>query len=376
MLAVVALAGCVGNRQGVSWPTIGIIELNGEQNIVVSYTDQINIIEPSNGFAAPLVNSSGEVRRDENGDARSWSLVGGDNDGAQFYALPIPLDEDTFLVADYNSRLLEIDIISLSVERVIPLTDHVLADMVLEDGVLYIPLQSSGMIAMTVDDYDTIWTYPTEEGVWAKPLIVDDSLIFTSVDHHMYALDKVSGELQWKVDLEGGVGSTPLLANNKLYIGSYNKKFFEVSLDGEILNSYDTQNWVWGTPAIDENGIAYVTDLSGFVHAVDTNDGLSEVWSKQVATRGIRSGPLLVEGNVVVASRDGFVYWLDRRDGVSVREQEIEGAPELLGDLMFLEPSETLDIDDPLIIISTVNTGELLIAFDVDGNRQSWVYRR
>lgn len=376
MLAVVALAGCVGTRQGVSWPTIGIIELNGEQNIVVSYTDQINIIEPSNGFAAPLVNSSGEVRRDENGDARSWSLAGGEIDGAQFYALPIPLDEDTFLVADYNSRLLEIDIISLSVERVIPLTDHVLAEMVLEDGVLYIPLQSSGMIAMTIEDYDTIWTYPTEEGVWAKPLIVDDLLIVTSVDHYMYALDKTSGELQWKVDLEGGVGSTPLLANNKLYIGSYNKKFFEVSLDGEILNSYDTQNWVWGTPAIDENGIAYVTDLSGFVHAVDTNDGLSEVWSKQVATRGIRSGPLLVEGNVVVASRDGFVYWLDRRDGVSVREQEIEGAPELLGDLMLLEPSETLDIDDPLIIISTVNTGELLIAFDVDGNRQSWVYRR
>lgn len=376
IFAVVALAGCVGTRQGVSWPTIGIVELNGEQNIVVAFTDQVAIVNPSNGAPARLINpSTGEVRRDENNDARTWVLLGGENDGAQFYANPIPLDDETFLIADYNNRLLEVDTVTASIERVIPVADHILADILVADGMMYIPFQSGGVTAMSLDDYEEIWSFSTNEGVWSKPLLLDDLVVFTSLDHFMYAVEPDSGELVWSVDLEGGVGSTPLLANDRLYVGSYNKKLFEVSLDGEILNSYEVQNWIWGTPAIDEEGILYVGDFSGWVHALDTNDNLAEVWSVQAANRGIRPGPLLYENSVIVVSRDGFVYWLDRRDGVVTNDQEIEGNPELLGDLLLLEPSETLDIDEPLIIVSTVNPGELLVAFGVDG-RQTWVYRR
>ena len=78
---------------------------------------------------------------------------------------------------------------------------------------------------------------------------------------------------------------------------------------------------------------------------------------------------------VIVAARDGKVYWLDKRGGELINAREIEGAPELLGDLLLLEPGETLDIDEPLLIVSSVDTGKLLIAFGVDG-RQTWIYRR
>ena len=377
VLAVVTLAGCVGTRQGVSWPSVGLIELNGEQNIVVSYQGQIDIVSPQrNGKPAPLINpATGEVRTDADGNNRNWVLLGSDYENAQFYADPIYRDDETFIVADYNNRLLEIDTISLDVKRTIPLEDRVFANILLVDGVMYIPFQSKGITAMTIDDYEVLWSYPTENGVWAKPILVDDLIVFTSLDHYMYAVDK-TGELQWKVNLEGGVTSTPLPFNNRLYVGSYNKKLFEVSLDGDILNIYDTQNWVWGTPAIDEDGILYVADLSGYVHALDTNDNLSVVWSEQVATRGIRSGPLVYEDSVIVASRDGTVYWIDRRDGIVLTQKEIEGQPELLGDLLLVEPSESLNIDEPLIIVSTVDTGKLLVAFEVDGLRQPWVYKR
>lgn len=375
LLASVTLAGCVGTRQGVSWPTISLIELNGEQQIVVSYTDQINIVSPQNGAAVPLLNSDGEVRRDNENNARNWILSGADFEGAQFYANPIYRDEETFIVADYNNRLLEIDTVSLGIKRTIPLDDHVLADILVVDDMMIIPLQSGGVTAMTIGDYEVLWSRPNDDGVWAKPILVNDMIVFTSPDHHMYAVDK-TGELYWKVDLEGAVTSTPLFANDRLYVGSFNKKLFEVSLDGDILNTYDTQNWVWGTPAIDEAGIVYVADLSGYVHALDTFDNLSEVWSVQVATRGIRSGPLVAGDNVVVASRDGFAYWVDRQHGGTNEENEIEGNPEILSDLLLIEPSDSLNIDEPLILISTVDTGKLLIAFEVDGKRQDWVYGR
>ena len=78
---------------------------------------------------------------------------------------------------------------------------------------------------------------------------------------------------------------------------------------------------------------------------------------------------------MIVASRDGKVYWLDRRDGSLINAREIEGRPELLGDLLLLEPSETLNIDQPLILVSSADAGRLLIAFEVDG-RQTWVHSR
>jgi outer membrane protein assembly factor BamB len=376
LLAIVILAGCVGTRQGVSWPTLSLVELDGEQQIIVAYQGQVDILSPSNGALAPLINpATGEIRRDEENNARNWVLSGADYENAQFYSNPIRRDEETLVVADHNNRLLEIDTVTATVVRTIPLEDHVLADILVVDGVMVIPLQSSGVTAITIDDYEVLWSYPIGEGVWAKPILVNDMIVFTSPDHYMYAVDK-TGELHWKVDLEGAVASTPLLANDRLYVGSFNKKFFEVSLDGDILNTYDTQNWVWGTPAIDEDGIVYVTDLSGYVHALDTTDNLSEIWSVQVATRGIRSGPLAYEDSVIVASRDGIVYWIDRRNGVVLTEKEIDGNPELLGDLLLIEPSESLNIDKPLIIVSTVDTGKLLVAFEVDGLRQPWVYKR
>ncbi len=376
LVTILALSGCVGNRMGTSWPSVGLVDLNDEQHLIVSFNDQVEILSPDTGAPARLINPvTGEVRRTENNDPRTWVLRGGDYDNAQFFANPIPLENERFLVADYNDRLLEVDTITTTVEDIIPVQDHVLADMLLLDGVLYIPFQSGGVTAMRLEDEEILWSYPTEEGVWVKPMNIDNQIIFPSLDHFLYSVDKDSGELLWTADLEGGVASRPLLANDRLYVGSFNRMFFEVSLDGEILNSYPTQNWVWGTPAIDEDGIIYFADFSGYVHALDTNDDLSVVWSVQVATRGIRPGPIVFEDRVIVASRDGVVYWLDKRDGVIINDQEVEGRPELLGDLLLLEPSETLDIDEPLIIVSSTNTGELLIAFGIDG-RQTWVHKR
>ena len=289
--------------------------------------------------------------------------------------LPIRIDDETVLVADHNRRLLRVDSVVVEVQRSFPLIDKVVASPLEADGILYVPFLNGGLSAISLEDYREVWRFPTEAGIWAQPLLVDDMLILASIDHFLYAIDRATGQRLWSVDLGGAVASTPLLANDRLYVGSFNKSFFEISLDGAILSEYATQNWVWGTPAIDENGIVYVTDLSGYVHALDTSGGLRERWSAQIAERGIRAGPLVYEERVIVSSRDGKVYWLDRYDGQLINAREIDDRPELLGDMLLLQPSDTLDIDEPLLLVTSVHDGRLLIAFGVDG-RQTWVYPR
>ncbi len=376
MLGVLALSGCVGARMGVSWPAVGLIELYGETHISVAYNNEVAIVSPINGARARLINPlNGETLRDNENNPREWVLRGTDNEGSQFFSAPIRLDDETVLIADNNKRLLRVDSVVVDVQRAYPLADKVVANTQRAGDMLYAPMQNGGLSAISLEDYRTVWTLNTEAGVWAQPLLAGDMLIVPSIDHHLYALDLATGEWLWAVDLGGAVASTPLLANDRLYIGSFDKSFFEISLDGDILSEYATQNWVWGTPAIDEYGIVYVADLSGFVHALDSERGLQERWSAQVAERGIRAGPIVYGERVIVASRDGKVYWLDRRDGQLLNAREVDERPELLGDMLLLEPSETLDIDEPLLLVASVHEGRLLIAFGIDG-RQTWVYPR
>ncbi|MDE2651324.1 MAG: PQQ-binding-like beta-propeller repeat protein [Chloroflexota bacterium] len=376
LLCLLSLTACVGGRMGVSWPSIGLIDLNGEQHIALAYNNDVALLSPANGSPARLLNPvNGQPLRDNDGNPRSWVFRGSDNGGGQFYAQPIPLDAENMLIADNNGRLLRVDSVVVELVREVPIEGKVVASMLAADDVLYVPFQDGGLGAYAMDGYRELWRFPTEEGIWAQPLLVGDSLIFPSLDHYLYALDRETGALRWKVDLGGGIASTPLLANDRLYVGSFNKGFFEVSLDGVILSSYETQNWVWGTPSIDADGVVYLADLSGFVHALDTEAGLAPRWSRGVAERGIRAGPLVVRDRVVVASRDGKVYWLDRYDGALINAREIDDRPELLGDMLLLEPSETVKIDEPLLLVTSVHDGRLLIAFGIDG-RQTWVYPR
>lgn len=375
-LAALLVSGCVGARMGVSWPSVGLVEINGERNIALAYNNDVALLNPANGAPLRLINPlNGAALLDKDNNPRSWILRGSDFGGAQFYSLPIVVDEETMLVTANSGSLWKVDPVLVDVPRMIPLDDKVVADSLVVEDIIYIPYQNGGLSARSMLDYREIWRFPTEEGVWAKPLLAADMIIASSVDHHLYALDRSSGQLIWSLDLGGSVASTPLLANDRLYVGSFNKSFFEISLDGEILNSYATQNWVWGTPAMDENGIIYLADLSGYVHALDSENYLQALWSNQIAERGIRAGPIVYLDRVIVASRDGRVYWLDRRDGVLINSREIDNLPELLGDMLLLEPSDSLKIDVPLLLVSSVDEGRLLIAFEVDG-RQTWVYPR
>ena len=198
---------------GVSWPSVGLIDLNGQEHISLSYNDQVAILSPANGVPARLINpESGRPIRDSENNPRSWVLSGASYDNAQFYALPIRLDEETLLVADHNKRLLKVDAVVAEVQRAIPVADQVVASMLEVEDVIYVPYQNGGLRATSKIDFSELWTFPTSGGIWARPLLVDDMIIVPSMNHQLYAIDRASGAQLWSVDLGGSVASTPLLA--------------------------------------------------------------------------------------------------------------------------------------------------------------------
>ncbi|MGJ3238896.1 MAG: PQQ-binding-like beta-propeller repeat protein [Anaerolineae bacterium] len=372
------LASCANVRQGVAWPDLELVTINDQPRVLIVYDGQIEAIDPYQGAQVHVIrDADGAIVLDENNNAREWIIRGNQLDGAQFFTSPLR-EDDTFLFPTYNGRMLTVDVQTATVENVagIPLTDGVIADPVVSDELIYVPYRSQDVVALDHETYEEVWRFSdTEGGVWASPLLYDGVLYVTSIDHFLYAIDAQTGEAIWDqpVDLEGAVASTPAIYNDYLYVGSYSHDVYQISLDGEIVNSYEGNNWVWSTPVI-EDDILYYTDLSGYVYALNATD-LSEIWVVRPSNRGIRPGPILTDNFVVVATRNGNVYWLSRETGSTVQEAQVENRPELLSDILYL-PADADSGRPELMLVASTENRRLVSAFNMETFSLQWVYQR
>ena len=377
--AVVVLAvgaACVPIRQEASWPTLSTI--NDGQSILLTYNDRIVSVNAEDGVPVKLRTLDGEIKLDDEGRAVVWEFTGPQQAPNQFFSAPTLIDDETLLVlTNDNKRLFEVNTrrpdIPLDTSGGVELSGQVVADALLFDNVLYVGAERN-LLAIDINSKTERWKFETGQGVWSQPLVVDDVLYFTSLDHFLYALDPVTGDELWRLDLEGAAPESPVLYEGRLYVGSFARKIFEISTDGEILNSYETDDWVWGQPAILDD-VLYAADLGGMVYALNiTGDGFVEQWKRQVSEDRISASPLVWDRFVVIGSRDHHVYWLTREDGLAVPDATRELKGEVLSDLMLIEPNETVDIPEPYVVVSTLSNEELLVAFKLQNGERVWTY--
>lgn len=375
LVVMIVAAGCAGGPTEANW---GHIMLAGEpQNILFSFSDRMVLIDPADGTPVELRDDNGNIRVDDQGNPRLWELRGNGNTLLHFYNNPTFLNENTMLAASYDRKLFEIEFPTARINN--PdgraLNGHVVADLLVTDDYIYVSLSEGGLQALNRADMTQAWTFETEQGVWSKPLLVEDTLYVTSLDHHLYALNPNTGDIQWQLDLEGAVASAPVYNDGYLYVGSFGRKVFKISTAGEIVARFDTHDWVWGTPAL-VDGVLYVGDLGGYLYALqDNGTSFTPVWEpRKVANGAIRATPLVTEGAIIVGSRDRNTYWINPTTGEELFKREMVG--EVLADPLLLEPSETLSIPEPAVIISTMAHEELLVAFSVNDGRRLWRYGR
>lgn len=397
LIAIVAMlalfiAGCANTRQGVSWPALDTVDINGTTYIILAYEQGIELIDPNSGNLAVVRDSEGDVVLGADGEAIRWQVDGSDFDNAQFFATPLRDSfegQDTFLFPTYNNKILEFyvesgepvnavgvavgdGVIAPIIEDVEPNADN--EEDAPEAENFIIPYRSRNVVALDRQSLDFTWQVETGEGVWATPLLDNGVLYIPSIDHNLYAVNVTNGEILWTVDLEGAITSTPAIYEDSLYIGSWSHKMYKISLNGEILDSHEGQNWIWGTPQF-LDGDVYYTDLSGNVYALDA-ETFQVVWEVKPANKGIRPAPLVTDDFVIVGSRSGTIYWLDRSSGTVIHEREMEGTPEILSDILLVEANEDLGISETMVVVGAANNRNMVAAFALDNSIPIWVYGR
>jgi outer membrane protein assembly factor BamB len=128
---------------------------------------------------------------------------------------------------------------------------------------------------------------------------------------------------RWSFQTGGGVGSTPVICEGRVYVGSQDKNVYCLDArDGEFLWSFMTGARIKSSVAV-ADGRVYVGPDDGTVYCLDAKNG-SCLWETEAggyieasfkAVTGIRSSPVVVNDRVYVGSLDTNLYCLDVDSG-------------------------------------------------------------
>ena len=182
------------------------------------------------------------------------------------------------------------------------------------------------------------WRFRCEDEVRSSARIADDILYIGSYDNNLYALQVADGSFLWKYPTEGGIASTPCVHEDAILVGSEDGNLYAISRRTErLLWTCQTNGCIRSSSRI-ELGHAFFGSDDGCLYAVNVLSG-RVVWQFQSAGP-IRSSPLIASEMIFVGSDDGYVYGLDMRTG-SVKwkyatHRRVTSSPATEGKLIFI----------------------------------------
>jgi outer membrane protein assembly factor BamB len=195
-------------------------------------------------------------------------------------------------------------------------------------------------VKITVNDR-RLWQYNTNDVVASSPAVAEGAVFASSSDGTIFSLDAATGGTLWTVEppsipvgiaIVGAGASSPVIADDNLYIGCYGFNSSDSSVPGILLClrpksgqkvwQFLTELPIDSSPAVAE-GDVYVADVGGKIYCVKAQSG-SKVW--EFATEDtITSTPAVKDGRVYIGSADNKLYCLDARSGEKLWEFETGG---------------------------------------------------
>ena len=253
------------------------------------------------------------------------------------------------------------------------------------------PVVAGGRVFFGADDHavhcadassgEPVWKFMTEDLVEAPPLVLDGTVFIGSNDTFFYAIDAATGELRWKAPtmdkILGGANHVSVGERSVVVVGSYDNRLYAFDAKtGEQLWAYETDNYVNGTPAIDE-GRAIFGGCDAILHVVDVTVGKRAaavelggdshiagsaaflggrayfghygnqfvcvdvakgevVWAYDSPRQAFFSSPAITDELVVFGGRDRHLHCVRRETGEPVwkfrTRRKVDGSPVVAGD--------------------------------------------
>ena len=177
-------------------------------------------------------------------------------------------------------------------------------------------------------DKQTNWEFTTGDEVISSPSFVNDTVIFGSSDGNIYCLNESDGELNWKVDLNNKVISSPTVDehDNSVYIGSDEGNLTCLDIrDGTIKWSHSVGDKVQTTPALKDNLIVFGSN-NGNLYVLNKYTGIEEFTYNPgtiLFNSAITSSPVINGNSLFFGDDSGNVYSLN------IDKHEVPGSTQM-----------------------------------------------
>ncbi|MBI3743646.1 MAG: PQQ-binding-like beta-propeller repeat protein [Chloroflexi bacterium] len=265
------------------------------------------------------------TKLDQHLDAKSgeWIFPSGKDETIQaIYGTPV-VTADKVFVGSLNQRLYAIDRSTGAQAWVYVAKGDVFGGAVLYKDTLIFTDSEGWLYAVSTDKGLDVWApiSLSDTRFWSTPVVATDgTLLVAGMDKTLYALDANNkGVLKWKFSAGGAMAATPLVANGRVYIGDFTRKFYALDLaNGTKQQEFKADDWIWND-AIVANGTIYVGSLGGVMYALDA-DTLQQRWRypAQGSTEildSIRAAPVIVNNTLYFAEKGGQLYALNPASG-------------------------------------------------------------
>ncbi|MBC34511.1 MAG: hypothetical protein CL663_00495 [Bacteroidetes bacterium] len=173
--------------------------------------------------------------------------------------------------------------------------------------------------AATGDKFSMHWNYKTNGGIKSSPVVADNKVFIGSNDGSVYAFD-LGGELLWTYNTEVSVEAPPLYLDGVIYVGNLEGIIFAINADdGSLKWKFTTDgqisggsSWVWSP---DKKSKWIITgSYDYFLYCVDAETG-ELIW-KFEADNYINSAPGTDGEICMIGGCDGYLHMININDGV------------------------------------------------------------
>ena len=171
---------------------------------------------------------------------------------------------------------------------------------------------NDGLSAAQVERCRYPATEPLEGRLWTTPTVVDGIAYFGDLSHRLHAVSISDCRLVWSApaELGGAIVAPPVVVGGKLYVGAFDRVFYEVDrATGTVRELFTADGWFWAGAATDGRRV-YAPSMDGTLYAYDTRNR-TVIWEYQEGDpQPILSAPVVVGDKIVMASDSGAVTLL------------------------------------------------------------------
>jgi outer membrane protein assembly factor BamB len=184
-----------------------------------------------------------------------------------------------------------------------------------------------------------MWKFKTGDAVYSTPVISSTTVFCTSMDGNLYALDKKKGTLIWKFtspadqqkDIWDYHNCSPSVSGEHVYYGNGKGTFFAINKNtGEEEWRYQTYGAIHTTPLVDGNKV-YFGNFQGFFYALDRRTGkmlwkFNTVGQRWFPKGAVQQGASLHNNTLYFGSRDFNLYALNAETGTGMWNMYEQGS--------------------------------------------------